>query len=84
MFKSSDLSPAGPRVILTSAPHQSAAERATFEMAEGKVELGEYSIVNNTSSRAKSNVWEAFGDILDGENNQHPTRFFSQIRNCVC
>ena len=69
MFKSSDLSPAGPRIIITSAPHQSAAERATFEMAEVKLSSGEYSIFNNTSSRAKSNVWEAFGDILDGENN---------------
>ena len=34
MFKSSDLSPAGPCIIITSAAHQSAAERATFEMAE--------------------------------------------------
>ena len=41
MLKSSDLSPSGPRIIITSAPHQSAAERATFEMTEAK--LGEYS-----------------------------------------
>ena len=76
MFKdSSDLFPAGPRIIITSAAHQSAAERATFEMAEVKADLREYSIVNNSSSRAKSNVWEAFGVILDGENNQHPTLF---------
>ena len=71
MFKSSDLSPAGPCIIA----HQSAAERATFEMAEVKLSSGEYSIFNNTSSRAKSNVWEAFGVILDGENNQHPRLF---------
>ena len=56
MFKSSDLSPAGPRIIITSAAHQSAAERATLEMAEVKLSSGEYSIFNNTSSRAKSNV----------------------------
>ena len=81
MFKSSDLSPAGPRIIITSAPHQSAAERATFEMAEVKAELGEYSIFNNTSSRAKSNVWETFGVILDGEN--HPPLFETNMQLCV-
>ena len=42
-------------------------------MAEVKAKLGEYSIFNNASSRAKSNVWEAFGVRLDGEHNQHPT-----------
>ena len=91
MFKSSDLSPAGPHIIITSAAHQSAAERTTFEMAEVKLSRGEYSIFNNTSSRATSNIWEAFGVILDGENNQHPMlfepntqlsgRFAEQIRN---
>ena len=39
MFKPSDLSPAGPRIIITSAVHQSAAERATFEMAEPNIQL---------------------------------------------
>ena len=81
MFKSSDLSPAGPHIIIKpSAAHQSAAERATFEMAEVKLSSGEYSIFNNTSSRAKSNVWEAFGVILDGENNQHPTLFETNMQ----
>ena len=82
MFKSSDLSPAGLRIIITSAPHQSAAECVTFEMAEVKAKLssGGFSIVNNSSSRAKSNVWEAFGDILDGENNQHPTLFETNMQ----
>jgi len=84
MFKSSDLSPAGPHIIITSAAHQSAAERTTFEMAEVKLSSGEYRIFNNTSSRAKSNVCEAFGVILDGEHNQHPTLFETNMELRVC
>jgi len=37
---------------------------------KAKISSGEYSIGNNCSSRAKSNVWEAFGVVLDEENYQ--------------
>ena len=36
---------------------------------KSKIASGEYQIVDNTSSRAKSDVWEKFGVIKDCENN---------------
>ena len=49
-----------------------AAECAEIKMADEmktKISNGEYTIAHNSSSRAKSNVWKAFGVIVDGENN---------------
>lgn len=35
-----------------------------------KLQSGEYKLADNSSSRAKSKVWEHFGVIIDEENNQ--------------